>query len=60
MSPSRPVAPVDKQTDIWPRVLFEMLVGRAQFNGERSRHTSEDPEREPDWQAPAASTPAKR
>ena len=46
--------PVDRQTDIWAFgcVLYEMLAGRAAFNGETVSDTiAKILEREPDWQA---------
>jgi serine/threonine protein kinase/tetratricopeptide (TPR) repeat protein len=54
--------PVDKQTDIWAFgcVLYEMFTGRVAFGGETISDTlAKVLEREPDWQALAASTPVK-
>ena len=52
---------VDKRTDIWAFgcVLFEMLVGRRAFDGETMSDTLVGIlEREPDWEALPAETPA--
>jgi serine/threonine protein kinase/Tol biopolymer transport system component len=52
---------VDKRTDIWAFgcVLFEMLTGRAAFAGQTLADTlAAIVEREPDWSALPASTPA--
>ena len=54
--------PVDKQTDIWAFgcVLYEMFTGRVAFGGETISDTlAKVLEREPNWQALAASTPVK-
>ena len=54
--------PVDKRTDIWAFgcVLYEMLTGRSAFAGETISDTiAKILEREPDWQALPASTPAR-
>ena len=53
--------PVDKRTDIWAFgcVLFEMLTGRVTFGGETiSDSIAKILEREPEWTALPASTPA--
>ena len=53
---------VDKRTDIWAFgcVLYEMLSGRRAFAGETiSDAIAKILEREPDWQALPASTPAR-
>ena len=53
--------PVDKRTDIWAFgcVLYEMLTGRVAFPGETlSDSIAKIIEREPDWSALPASTPA--
>ncbi len=54
--------PVDKRADIWAFgcLLYEMLTGRSTFAGETVSDTiARTLEREPDWQALPASTPAK-
>jgi eukaryotic-like serine/threonine-protein kinase len=54
--------PVDKRTDIWAFgcVLFELLAGRIVFAGETLSDTlARVLEREPDWQALPAATPAR-
>ena len=53
---------VDKRTDIWAFgcVLYEMLTGQRAFRGETVSDTiAAVLEREPDWQALPAGTPAK-
>ena len=53
---------VDKRTDIWAfgSVLYELLTARRAFGGETLPDTLAGVlEREPDWQALPASTPAK-
>jgi Tol biopolymer transport system component len=53
--------PVDKRTDIWAFgcVLYEMLTGRVVFAGDTvSDMIAAILEREPDWQALPAATPA--
>ena len=55
-------APVDRQTDIWAFgcVLYEMLAGRNAFAGATFSDTiAKILEREPEWQALPAATPAK-
>ena len=53
--------PVDKRTDIWAFgcVLYEMLTGNAAFGGDTASDVvARILEREPDWSALPASTPA--
>jgi Tol biopolymer transport system component len=53
--------PVDKRTDIWAFgcVLFELLCGRAAFAGETTNDVvAKILERDPDWRALPAATPA--
>jgi Tol biopolymer transport system component len=53
--------PVDKRTDIWAFgcVLYELLTGRRAYDGETVTDTlAAVVEREPDWSALPASTPA--
>jgi eukaryotic-like serine/threonine-protein kinase len=54
--------PVDKRADIWAFgcVLYELLTGKRAFRGETLQDTiAAVLEREPDWQALPAKTPAK-
>jgi Tol biopolymer transport system component/serine/threonine protein kinase len=54
--------PVDKRTDVWAFgcVLYEMLSGHAAFTGETlSDILARILDREPDWRALPASTPAR-
>jgi Tol biopolymer transport system component/tRNA A-37 threonylcarbamoyl transferase component Bud32 len=53
---------VDKRTDIWAFgcLLYELLAGKRAFRGETASDTlAAVLEREPDWQALPAKTPAK-
>src|SRR4029077_10358546 len=53
---------VDKRTDIWAFgcLLYELLTGKRAFEGETLPDTiAAVLEREPDWQALPAKTPAK-
>ena len=53
---------VDKRTDIWAFgcLLYELLTGKRAFQGETQSDTiAAVLEREPDWQALPAKTPAK-
>jgi len=53
---------VDKRTDVWAFgcLLFELLAGKRAYQGEiQSDTTAAVLEREPDWQALPAKTPAK-
>jgi Tol biopolymer transport system component len=53
---------VDKRTDIWAFgcLLYELLTGKRAFQGETASETiAAVLEREPDWQALPAKTPAK-
>ena len=63
MSPEQARAlPVDRGTDIWAFgcVLYERLTGQSPFAGETTSDTiARLIEREPNWQALPASTPAK-
>ena len=52
---------VDKRTDVWAFgcVLYEMLAGRLRFPGDTVSDTiAKILEREPDWSALPAATPA--
>ncbi len=54
--------PVDRRTDIWAFgcLLYELLTGQRAFKGETLSDTiARVLEREPDWQALPAKTPAK-
>jgi serine/threonine-protein kinase len=54
--------PVDKRADIWAFgcVLYELLTGKRAFRGETTQDTiAAVLEREPDWQALPATTPAQ-
>ena len=54
--------PADKRADVWAFgiVLYEMLTGRAAFDGETiSDVIAKVIEREPDWSALPASTPPR-
>ncbi len=63
MSPEQARArEVDKRTDIWAFgcLLYELLTGKRAFKGETLQDTiAAVLEREPDWQALPAKTPAK-
>jgi Tol biopolymer transport system component len=63
MSPEQARArDVDKRTDIWAFgcLLYELLTGKRAFQGETLKDTiAAVLEREPDWQALPAKTPAK-